>query len=151
MTRENALERWAHLKPKPSQQFSQTSLSNLLHEFTHYLAAGDASQIYPLWYTEGLAEYLSSMSFARRGRVQFGLPLAYRLETVRRSRWIPTEKILGTSHFKNQQRGYLQSFYAQSWLMTSWFYAEPERRERLNNYLRALVGAYSAIQGCLVC
>ena len=121
---------------------TDTTLDVVRHEYSHHLMYQYARSYYPMWYVEGFAEFLSTAT-TEDGRISLGEPPVGRTPTLRSQvGWIdyaevlkPTFKYAGAS---NVNVPLVQSFYAQSWLLTHYMLADGDRTRKLNAYFERL-------------
>ena len=85
----------------------------LAHEQVHQLTAGSAQ---PLWFREGLAEYLSHWE-TREGRVHLGAPVDSFVRVLVERAWIPLRSLVASPKRKLIAH---PAYYAQSWLAVHW-------------------------------
>ncbi len=111
----------------------------LFHEYIHYLAS-QAGGAMPYWYSEGLADYFSTVSFENKG-------LAVNLGKLKNShvlsfthgglRFMPSEELLKIkSRPKNKKD--IWRLYAQGWLLTHYLLSNESTRVGLVKYLEYL-------------
>lgn len=107
----------------------------LFHEYAHHFMWQNAANAYPAWYVEGFADYFANTRITGR-RIDVGDVSQGRAGQLLQGRWLPMDRVLfGTT--RGLDRDDLGMFYAQSWLLTHWFYSTPERAAALNRYLNA--------------
>lgn len=111
----------------------------LLHEYAHHFMLQYSANPYPAWYTEGFAEYFMTAGFAPRG-IDIGRASPSRGYAIVEGEWLPMARILsaGTAGLNREQTS---SYYAQSWLLTHYFYSSPERQAALGRFLVAVRSA----------
>ncbi len=92
----------------------ESARSGLAHEYVHWVFK---DSVQPLWYREGLAEYLSQSVLLSNGAV-FGIPPARFLAALLREPWIPLRQLMTAK----RERDLLTSptFYEQWWLIAHW-------------------------------
>lgn len=124
----------------------------IFHEMVHYFTYNQAADTqYPLWYTEGIAEYLGTMK-------NFGDKLTFGDMSVLRSRFydllypsgsccysVDVESLFKAKTRSNgrsskKRRKETNTFYARAFATVHYLNASKERRASLNKYL-ALVNA----------
>jgi len=107
----------------------------ILHEYVHYLHRKNGRVMYPEWFEEGNAEYLSSSQILDDS-YDFGLPHPGRLTSLRFSAWLPMSEILEMTdlHKLDVERGDL--FYSQSWLLVHYLNNRPQADQELPEMLR---------------
>ena len=106
------------------------ALQVALHEYVHHLMHQQGGYPVPLWYHEGLAEYLSAVEFEPSGQVVVGGRLPVRAAALDRIRWVDFAAL-----FLSPQDVPLLQLYAQSWLLVH--YLMSEHRDGLKTYLQA--------------
>ncbi|HVZ29678.1 MAG TPA: hypothetical protein VG839_04750 [Asticcacaulis sp.] len=136
-----------------------SSLVTLFHEYTHYVMFQHARILYPSWYVEGFAEYLSTAD-PHDGTITVGELQRERTYTLSEDHWIDFKKVLDPNYgFSGDQKANaweLASFYAQSWLLTHYMLADPARARTLNDYFARVgkgedpVGSFEAATGIKV-
>ncbi len=120
--------------------------SPMLHEYVHLLmrsgALTPAQLDLPRWYDEGMAEFLATLR-VQQGVVRFGAPNAARLKHLRaRSEYsIALAQVLGSNDVGALPGARVADFYALSWILVHWLYAErwdvPGQRHRaIDDYLQ---------------
>jgi tetratricopeptide (TPR) repeat protein len=115
--------------------------ATLFHEYVHYLANRHSSVNYPRWYSEGLAELISSVEFRERS-VVLGAPselirIGGPLDTGRGTSFRPTP-VRQMIDLDSRDSPY--AFYATAWLMVHYFLVdalgeEPQRIPQTQDYL----------------
>ncbi|MGQ0661921.1 tetratricopeptide repeat protein [Sphingosinicella sp.] len=105
----------------------------LLHEYAHHFMRQYSPTAYPAWYAEGFADYFMTVRFAARG-IDVGDVSPGRAASIVSGTWLPMARILsGTPMDLNREQ--IAQYYAQSWLLTHYFYSTAERQAVLNRYL----------------
>lgn len=105
----------------------------LFHEYAHHFMMQYNENTYPAWYVEGFAEYVMTADFSRR-HIDIGKFSEGRIARLVDGGWLPLEHVLwGTLDGLNEDARF--AFYAQSWLLTHWFYSTSERQQALLRYL----------------
>lgn len=120
-----------------SRSDQDPSLLVLFHEYSHYVMFQTARIAYPMWYAEGFAEYLSTAD-PQNGMISVGEPAKGRSSVLAKDRWIDFSRVLkpdfGFAGDKSNNPWEIQSFYAQSWLLTHYMMSDPTRAAALNAY-----------------
>ncbi|MFN3726982.1 MAG: tetratricopeptide repeat protein [Allosphingosinicella sp.] len=119
----------------------------LFHEYAHHFMLQHARAAYPSWYIEGFAEYFSTVRFTRDA-IDIGNYSANRAAWLVNHEWLPLDRILGGTPAGAMSGEATAMFYSQSWLLTHYFYSNPERQSALTRYLSAMrtTDPVSAIQ-----
>lgn len=98
--------------------------STVQHELTHYYLHQSSQIALPVWYDEGLAEYLSTIDLWR-GKLRIGIPASQRWADLQSLAWMPLREVFAvrrSSPAYRDHRGALP-FYAESWLVTHYMIA----------------------------
>ncbi len=113
----------------------------LFHEYSHYVMFQHARTYYPAWYVEGFAEYLSTAD-PKNGSISIGENNQGRSYALSEDHWISFERVLnpdfGFAGDRSNDPTEIESFYAQSWLLTHYMLSDPARTKALNAYFSAL-------------
>ena len=124
-------------------------MEGVFHEYVHYLQALNPEQRFPLWFSEGFADYLSTFQVTPDGRYKVGEAPMHRVFELKagvpdsrsrtsgdpRFRWIPFDALINA---RGYDTGHGQGpFYGQSWLLTHYLLSDPERSVLLDAYLEA--------------
>ena len=107
----------------------------IFHEYAHHFMFQMTATAYPSWFVEGFAEYYG-MSEIRPDRVKIARVSQGRMNTLvmGANRWAPMEDVL---RWRVSAAGRYRAFdyYAQSWALTHYMLATPERTAKLGQYL----------------
>jgi tetratricopeptide (TPR) repeat protein len=103
------------------------------HELAHALLAADGAGS-PLWLSEGLAEFFSTLRVVGAD-VEIGGDLVARRQLLSRQSWIPLDELMSVTSEKslggNRERG--EMFYAESWLLADMLVLSPHYGTRFNS------------------
>lgn len=105
----------------------------LRHEYAHHLMMQYFPSTYPIWYVEGFADFLSTVSFDKQDFASLGTPPLARWKAVRYGPQMPIDRLLSAG--RGSSRG---SLYAQGWLLTHYLTVSGERNGQLSRYLELL-------------
>lgn len=97
----------------------------ILHEYVHYLLRQSGRIVYPKWYEEGTAEYLSS-SQVRDDSFEYGLALRDRLKTLKVASWMPLRAFLDLSDLSHLDSSEGDLYYSQAWLLVHYLNSLPD-------------------------
>ena len=120
---------------------SEHAMRLVLHDYAHQLIA-NASGVVPLWLTEGLAEFYSTLEVAPDGREALvGKAVPNHLLRLSEQRLLPLGELLTVRHdsplYNEGDRR--STFYAQAWALTHMMLVgQPPRMARLSTYLERL-------------
>lgn len=106
------------------------------HEYAHHYTYKNGPTYYPTWYSEGLAEYLSTFE-NEKGIGQLGAINELRGGMLSHYRWLPWEAVFGSARgwAGNPDSEAASLLYAQSWLATHYLRHSPEYAGRIEPYL----------------
>ncbi len=119
-----------------SDEASDRQNAILFHEYAHHFMAQSARTAYPAWYSEGFAEYFMTAKFTKES-IDIGNFDPERAAWLVHAQWLPWERVLGGTSNGLTAEG-AAMFYAQSWLLTHYFYSNAERQAALRRYLAAV-------------
>lgn len=108
------------------------------HEYLHDFAASNFPDV-PLWFNEGLAEFYSTFQVDGKEAL-VGRLLRHHLDRLRATPLLRIDEFLRVTPASPlyNERDRASTFYAQSWIMVHYLFAEPERRQRVARYLDLL-------------
>lgn len=123
----------------------------LFHEYAHHVARTDTTVVYPPWYQEGFAEFLSTAEFTDT-TANIGKFTTNRASWLANGNWLDIKTFLGGLPDRTTSDVVAQ-FYAQAWLATHYLFGEKTRAAGFNKYCAALqnggdpLGAFEAAFG----
>lgn len=122
------------------------------HEYTHLVLHATGLHV-PLWLSEGLAEFFSTVRI-RESASSVGADLPARSSTLRRYAWIPLSQLLSMSRQAlTEGRDRVDLFYAESWALTDMLVLSPEYASHFQDLIASLseeassAGALAQIYG----
>lgn len=131
---------------KKGSKYEMSGESVLYHEYAHhFMMAVLSARAYPLWFTEGFAEFFAGVSFNADGTISIGMPPFYRAAELTYARSVPIRKLLAFDG-GGPSRGSFDSFYGQSWVLFHYLQMEPERKGQLVKYQRLLASGAKALE-----
>lgn len=101
----------------------------LFHEYAHHFMEQYFPAAYPTWYQEGMAEFVSTATMGNDGTVVVGDFPAYRLAGMFDHEWIGTGRLM--NDYKTETAEDANAYYAQSWLLTHYFFENSARGAQL--------------------
>jgi hypothetical protein len=119
-----------------SDEASDRQNGILFHEYAHHFMLQNARMSYPAWYIEGFAEYFMTAKFTKES-IDIGNFSPDRASWLVAAEWLPWQRVLGGTSGGLTPQG-TSMFYAQSWLLTHYFYSTPQRQTALRRYLANL-------------
>jgi len=123
----------------------------LFHEYNHFLIRFSGNiQKYPLWYNEGLAEYMATFK-VDKNKIYIGDMLQNRTADMfnpQGSLILDSKKIFSTEELpltskKDTDKNVMFDFYAQSFYLMHYFKSSPELWASLQNYIQLLNNGYA--------
>ncbi len=108
----------------------------LFHEYAHDFMFTHDLERYPPWFVEGFAEYYGTTRI-QENKVAVGLFWSGRARTLNRAGDIGYDQLLRSAGSWQGNSTDTESYYAQSWLLTHWIFATPERMAQFQVFLRA--------------
>lgn len=115
---------------------AEESWRTLYHEYAHHFVQAHFPAYYPDWYNEGFAEFVETAVISSELAV-VGRPGLSRARALLQGRWMPMSEVIAGMP-KRATVASLDQFYAESWLLTHYVFADPGRRARLPLYLAAV-------------
>jgi tetratricopeptide (TPR) repeat protein len=109
----------------------------LRHEYAHHFMYRNFPAAFPLWFSEGFAEFHSTARVQPDGSVDFGLPAQHRSMELFQLGSLPIETLLQPDPKKLTSMQMLL-VYGRGWLLTHYLSLHPERTGQLEAYLRAI-------------
>lgn len=109
-----------------SDETRETELIIAKHEYTHYLTLANSSFVYPDWYAEGLADYLSTLYIADNN-IYVGLPLFGRVKE-----YPYANKSVKDLVFSSNIEA---TMYGKSWALTHYLFSRPDYLKKINSVL----------------
>ena len=118
---------------------------NVFHEYVHYLVRSRATVNLPIWYEEGFASYLSTLSIDRAGTVTIGrIPFAY-LRGVLLLPGLSIPDVIGERFRLDHRRHDLSDVYGLAWAIVRFLHhAEDDNGERYASRLGDMLAAIDA-------
>lgn len=118
-------------------ELSQSELI-LLHEYAHHFLLSASARAYPLWFSEGYAEFFGTAKFGGDGSIGLGLSSKNRGYELALAKDVPIELLLDTQAYQANKSKRYDSFYGQSWALYHMLHFSQERKGQMDAYLLAL-------------
>ena len=115
-----------------SREFSPEII--LFHEYVHHFMYQYFPATYPVWYSEGYAEFWGSIRFLENDVVEVGHPQEGRFGSFFQGRWVPMSRLLTAQSYADIPDTDL--IYAEGWMLCRYTFENRERRAQLQAYLR---------------
>ncbi len=128
---------------KSANKYTSSPEQILFHEYAHHFMYGLTNYSFPRWFSEGFAEFYSTVKFEKNGDVGLGLPAIHRAYELGQSKEVPLETLLNTKEYLANKSKRYDNFYGKSWLLFHYLTFNNERRKQLGNYQIKLMGGAS--------
>jgi len=106
----------------------------LFHEYTHLLLWRHRHALIARWYTEGLADYFSTVAFRDGALVVGAVPAVRLVWLVQRRKPMPLDRLFGGDRDETLRGAAIGDFYATAWALTHYLMASPDRRRELSRF-----------------
>lgn len=116
------------------------------HEYAHLALRSSQMQL-PLWLTEGLAEFFSTVRLTNAGS-ELGGELPMRMQTLQREKLLslPDLFAIASASLSRQSRAQIGLFYAESWALTDLLISAPDYAAHWSQLLISLDSGTPAAQ-----
>jgi Flp pilus assembly protein TadD len=126
--------------------------SAALHEYVHFVLRNGSATRYPVWYDEGLAEFLSTVAM-QGDQVVIGTIPANREHWLLYGSPMSLRQMMSIDEAYDEAVQTPQRFYAQAWTLTHFFHVAdrvgfPKRRTQLTDYIGRLNRGEPPDQAC---
>ncbi len=117
-----------------------------LHEYTHHLLSAYTSEVFPLWFNEGLADYYATFEVKKDGNLVIGRPYNPYGYPLSQQTWMPTEVMVNSvSRYPYKSTGKSSRgltptnyFYAQSWLAAHYIKSTKGEAAKMVKYVNLI-------------
>ncbi len=117
---------------KKKSKYADEGRLVLFHEYVHYFMRRNSDLVYPPWFSEGFAEFLSPFAKRENGKYLFAGLVPERVQWLNyKKNWMSFRKILNASTTNVRHGGEKASllFYAQSWLLNHYLHTNPDIKD----------------------
>lgn len=117
----------------------------LFHEYAHHFLLGTYDIAVPAWYSEGFAEFASTMRITEESAT-IGYAAQHRAYGLREGERLSARQMFDPKRKSGMD---MDAFYGRGWLMTHYFSFDAERNAQFTAYLKALnqgTGALAAAE-----
>lgn len=112
--------------------------SVLLHEYTHHFTFEYFPATYPVWYSEGFAEFWGATHLLPGDVVEVGAPAEHRFSTFQALGWMPLERLLTAHNYEEAGGENVFLLYAEGWLINRYIFEHPNRQRQVQQYLHLI-------------
>jgi Flp pilus assembly protein TadD len=110
----------------------------LFHEYTHLLLWRHRNALIARWYTEGLADYFSTVAFRDGALVVGALPADRLAWLIQRGHPMPLDQLFGGDREATLRGRAIYDFYSTAWALTHYLLATPKGRAELSRFEKEL-------------
>jgi Flp pilus assembly protein TadD len=110
----------------------------LFHEYFHHFTFQYFPATYPVWYSEGSAEFWGTTTILPGDIVEVGRPANHRYATFRALGWLPLERLLRARNYSEVNGEEIFLLYAEGWLLVRYLFDHPQRQHQIQEYLRLI-------------
>ncbi len=100
--------------------------SVLLHEYTHHFTFEYFPATYPVWYSEGFAEFWGATHLLPGDVVEVGASAEHRFSTFRALGWLPLERLFTAHNYQEAGGANIFLLYAEGWLINRYNFEHPK-------------------------
>ena len=118
-----------------SDTWDVTSDIVLLHEYAHHFLLSSTTLAFPKWYSEGIAEFFSTMRPLPDGSVEIGRAAKHRAYNIVNASMKIEQLLDSTGRVDSLSQ---DIFYGRAWMLTHMLTFDARRRGQLTRYLTAL-------------
>lgn len=108
----------------------------LFHEYGHHFLLGNFAVAYPAWFSEGYAEFVSTMAI--KDKVTIGVAAQHRGYGLIRGPEMPATLLFDPGSRKKLTGAQVEVLYGRGWLLTHWIMFDTGRRGMFRRYLDLL-------------
>lgn len=112
--------------------------SVLLHEYTHHFTFEYFPATYPVWYSEGFAEFWGATHLLPGDVIEVGAPAEHRFSTFQALGWLPLERLLTAHNYAEVGGINIFLLYAEGWLINRYNFEHPNRQRQVQQYLHLI-------------
>lgn len=106
----------------------------LFHEYVHHFMYQYFPATYPVWYSEGYAEFWGSTRILENDVVEVGHPQEGRFGSFFQGRWVTMNRLLTAQSYAEIPD--IDLLYAEGWMLNRYMFENRERHAQLQAYLR---------------
>lgn len=123
--------------PTGAEDYDISGQEVLFHEYAHHFMFQHFPAAYPVWYSEGFAEYYGATRLLPNDVVEVGHGAGHRYFSFEYNRWIPLKQLLVADSYSDFKFD-ADLIYAQGWLLVHYLAADKARSQQLRVYLDAI-------------
>ncbi len=107
----------------------------LFHEYTHFLSYNGTTTHYPYWYSEGFAEFMSTMTFGANNSYEIGAIPGERAMTLLYTSPMPLQELLRATVYNtpDEEKGRV---YASGWMLAHWIIMKSGKADAFKQFVK---------------
>jgi tetratricopeptide (TPR) repeat protein len=109
----------------------------LRHEYAHHFMYTSFPAVFPIWFSEGFAEFWSTVRFERDGSATVGIAPYHRAWGLVSGNPLPVDQLLTLTNRKLSE-AQREAIYGRGWLLTHYLMSDRERQRQLAEYMLAI-------------
>lgn len=109
----------------------------LFHEYAHHFLLGSYDIAFPMWFSEGFAEFASTMSI-KDNKAMLGMAAQHRAYGLLLAEKLTAEQMFDSRTWDALRGSAVDAFYGRGWLLTHFLSFQPERFKQFQDYLTRL-------------
>ena len=117
----------------------------LLHEYAHHFLIASSRFEMPRWMSEGGAEFFAAATFKKDGGVLIGRVARHRAPEMSYVRKFRLQELLASTARDRRKERPTDAFYGRSWVLYHYLTFNPDRRDQLVTYSKAIRSGQSSI------
>lgn len=131
---------------RAGSKFALNPETILRHEYAHHYMFNISSNVFPLWFQEGFAEFYASGREERDGTVILGGAANHRAYELALSRSVPIKALLDTKAYLQNKSSSHDQFYGRSWMLYHYLTFHPKRKGQLVRYQNLLTSGTNELE-----
>lgn len=120
-----------------SETYELSGAAVLRHEYAHHFMYTSFPAVFPIWFSEGFAEFWSTVKFERDGSAVVGISPAHRGWGLMSGNPLPVDQLITLTNRKLNM-AQREAIYGRGWLLTHYLMSDPERQKQLGAYMQAI-------------
>jgi tetratricopeptide (TPR) repeat protein len=118
---------------------NESSIRTIFHEYVRFQLNHASEIAYPLWYSEGFAEYLSTVAVHGDGMLVLGGVPKDRMGALRSATWIPVRSVISKSGYRGLPPSKIALWHAKSWALVHYLHQGREGSHDISSEVRAYI------------
>lgn len=120
-----------------AERYELSGTAVLRHEYAHHFMYSSMPAVFPMWFSEGFAEFWSTARFEKDGSATIGIAPAHRAWGLMSGNPLPVDQLVTMTNRK-LTRDQREAVYGRGWLLAHYLMSDPARQKQLGRYIGAL-------------